>query len=98
MYKGGGAAPVTDLIAGHVQIYFTNLSDVLPHLAGGAVRPLAVSSGRRAAKMPDVPPFIESGFPGFEILTWLGLMAPQGTPKPVIERIAKEAGRAVKDP
>jgi tripartite-type tricarboxylate transporter receptor subunit TctC len=97
-YKGGGAAPLTDVIAGHVPTYFTTLSDVVPHRASGALRLLAVSSEKRARQIPDVPTMIESGFPGFKTLTWNGLMAPAGTPKEIIERIAKEVARAVRDP
>jgi tripartite-type tricarboxylate transporter receptor subunit TctC len=97
MYKGG-AAPLTDVIAGHVKIYFANLSVVVPHATSGVLRLLAVSSEKRAPQIPDVPTFIESGFPDFKILTWNGLMAPAGTPKDVIDRIASEVARAVEDP
>jgi tripartite-type tricarboxylate transporter receptor subunit TctC len=97
MYKGGGATAVTDLIAGHVPVYFTNLSDVVQYAASGAVRPLAVSSETRAPQIPNVPTFIESGFPGFKIINWVGLMAPAGTPKEIIERIAGQVAGAMKD-
>jgi tripartite-type tricarboxylate transporter receptor subunit TctC len=97
-YKGGGAIPLADLIAGHVPAYFTTLADVLPHRTDGALRPLAVSSERRAPQIADVPTMIESGFPGFKTLTWNGLMAPAGTPKATIDAIASEIARAVKDP
>jgi tripartite-type tricarboxylate transporter receptor subunit TctC len=59
---------------------------------------LAVSSEKRAARAPDVPTIAESGFPGFETMSWWGLMAPANTPKPIVERIAAEIGRAIKDP
>jgi tripartite-type tricarboxylate transporter receptor subunit TctC len=96
-YKGG-AAPLTDVIAGHVKTYFSNLSVVMPHVNSGALRMLGVTAERRLSAIPDVPTFIESGFPGFRILTWNGLMAPAGTPGSIIDRMAKEVGRAVKDP
>jgi tripartite-type tricarboxylate transporter receptor subunit TctC len=96
-YKGG-AAPVTDVIAGHVPTYFPPISDVLPHRATGALRMLAVSSAQRAPRLPDVPTLSESGFPGFKTQTWNGLLAPAGTPKDVIGRIAREIMRAAKDP
>ena len=89
---------VADVIAGHVPTYFTNLSDVHPYAVSGALRLLAISSKKRAPQVPDVPTFIESGFPDFTIVTWNGLMAPAGTPKEIIDRIAKEIARAVKDP
>jgi tripartite-type tricarboxylate transporter receptor subunit TctC len=96
-YKGG-AAPLTDVIAGHVSSFFPNLSVVLPQAHTGAIRLLAVSSEQRSAQLPDVPTFIESGFPGFHVLTWNGLMAPAGTPKEIVDRLAQEVGKAVKDP
>src|SRR5262249_52346531 len=97
-YKGGGAAPLTDVIAGHVPTYFPPLSDVLPHRASGALRLLAVSSAERVVQIPDVPTLAESGFPGFNTVTWNGLLAPAGTPKEIVARISQELGRAVKDP
>jgi tripartite-type tricarboxylate transporter receptor subunit TctC len=96
-YKGG-ATPLTDVIAGHVPTYLTSLSGVLPHAMRGAIRPIAVSGRQRAPQMPDVPTFIESGFPGFNILTWNGLLAPAGTPREIVDRIANEVARGVKDP
>jgi tripartite-type tricarboxylate transporter receptor subunit TctC len=95
-YKGG-AAPLADVIAGHVPIYFATLSEVVPHARSGAVRLLAVSSEKRVPQIPDVPTFAESGFPGFKALTWNGLMAPAAVPKETVDRIAKEVSRAVKD-
>jgi tripartite-type tricarboxylate transporter receptor subunit TctC len=97
MYRGG-TTPLTDVIAGHVKIFFANLSVVVPLATSGALRLLAVSSEKRAAQIPNVPTFIESGFPGFKTLLWTGLMAPAGTPKDIIDRLAKEVALAVKDP
>lgn len=96
-YKGG-ATPLTDVLAGHVPSYLTSVSGVLPHTARSALRPIAVSGRQRASQMPDVPTFIEAGFPGFTILTWNGLLAPAGTPKEIVDRIAQEVARAAKDP
>jgi tripartite-type tricarboxylate transporter receptor subunit TctC len=59
---------------------------------------LAVSSEQRAAQIADVPSVSESGYPGFNVVTWNGLMAPAGTPKPIIDRMATDMNRAVKDP
>jgi tripartite-type tricarboxylate transporter receptor subunit TctC len=97
-YKGGAAPALTDVMAGHIPTYLAPLAGVVPHATSGAFRLLAVSSERRISQIPDVPTFIESGYPGFKILTWNGLMAPAGTPTETIERIAKEVARAVKDP
>jgi tripartite-type tricarboxylate transporter receptor subunit TctC len=95
-YKGG-AAPLADVVAGHVPIYFATLSEAVSQARGGAVRLLAVSSENRVPQIADVPTFAESGFPGFKVLIWNGLMAPAGVPKETIDRIAKEVSRAVKD-
>lgn len=95
-YKGG-AAPLADVVAGHVPIYFATLSEAVSQARGGAIRLLAVSSENRVPQIADVPTFAESGFPGFKVLTRNGLMAPAGVPKETIDRIAKEVSRAVKD-
>jgi tripartite-type tricarboxylate transporter receptor subunit TctC len=95
-YKGG-AQPLADVIAGHVPVYLANLSGVVPHAASGALRLLAVSGERRAPQLPDVPTFIEAGYPGFTAFTWQGLLAPAGTPREVIDRAASEVALAVKE-
>jgi len=95
-YKGG-AAPLTDVIAGHVPIYFATLSEAMSQANSGAIRLLAVSSAKRVPQIPDVPTFAESGFPGFKALTWNGLMAPSAMPTDTVERIAKEVSHAAKD-
>ena len=92
-YKGG-AAPLADVVAGHVPIYFATLSEAVSQARGGAIRLLAVSSENRVPQIADVPTFAESGFPGFKVLTWNGLMAPAGVPKETTDRIAKEVARA----
>ncbi len=96
-YKGGAPA-LTDVIAGHVPVYFPNLSEALPHATSGVLRLLAVSSETRVSQLPDLPTLSESGYPGFKAVTWNGLMAPAGTPGEVIERIAKEVARAIAEP
>ena len=95
-YKGG-AAPLADVIAGHVPIYFATLSEAMSQAKSGAMRLLAVSSEKRVPQLPDVPTFAESGFPGFKALTWNGLMAPSAMPRETIDRIAKEVSRATRD-
>jgi tripartite-type tricarboxylate transporter receptor subunit TctC len=94
----GNAPALTDVVAGHLPAMFSNISDAIPQASSGAIRLLAVSSKDRARQIPDVPTLAESGFPGFDVLTWNGLMAPAGTPKEIIDKIAAEIGRAVKDP
>ena len=93
----GNAPALADVIAGHVPAMFSSLADALPHADSGAVRLLAMSGPIRASQRPDVPTVAESGYPGFNVVTWNGLMAPSGTPKPIVDRIAAEMARAVKD-
>jgi tripartite-type tricarboxylate transporter receptor subunit TctC len=97
MYKGGPAM-LTDTIAGHVKVYVSNVSTLVPYADSDLLRLLAVSSRQRVAALPRVPTLIESGFPGFEVVNWTGLMAPAGTPRAIVDRIAREVSRAVKQP
>ena len=94
----GNAPALTDVVAGHLQTMFSNISDAIPQAASGSVRLLGVSSEKRVPQIPDVPTIAESGFPGFNVLTWNGLIAPAGTPKDIVNKIAGEMGRAAKDP
>jgi len=82
---------VADLLAGQVQMYFGNLSELAPHAQSGRIRIIGVSSEKRAPQLPDVPTIAESGYQGFRTLTWNGLVAPAGTPAAVIKRIADES-------
>ena len=95
-YRGSGPA-LNDVIAGHVPIMFSPLADLQPHIESGAIRVLAVTSNQRSAYLPNVPTLNESGFPALKVPAWSGLMAPAATPKPIIERLAAEVGRAIKD-
>jgi tripartite-type tricarboxylate transporter receptor subunit TctC len=94
----GNAPALTDVIAGHLPTMFSNLSDALPQAESGAVRILAVSSAARVPQRPDVPTVAESGYPGFKVLTWNGLLASAATPKPIVAKIAAEMAKACKDP
>lgn len=96
-YKGNAPA-LADVVAGHVQAMFSNLSDALPQTKAGSVRMLAVSSEQRSILARDVPTVAESGYPKYKVLTWNGLMAPAGTPKGIVDKIAAEIGKAVKEP
>jgi len=93
-YKGAGQA-VTDLMGGSVDTIFGNTQSVGGLVAGGRLRPLAVTSPKRLAAFPDVPTVAESGYPGFEAATWSGLVAPAGTPKPMIDKLNAAANRAL---
>ena len=96
-YKGNAPA-LSDVIAGHIPAMFSNLSDALAHRTSGYIRLLAVSSEARATKIPDVPTVAETGFPQYKTLTWNGLLAPAGTARSVVDRIANEIASAVRDP
>jgi tripartite-type tricarboxylate transporter receptor subunit TctC len=96
-YKGAGAA-VTDLMGGSVDCFFGNTQAVGGLVTGGKLRPLAVTSPQRLANFPDVPTVAESGYPGFEAATWSGLVAPAGTPPPVIDRLNAEVQKALGRP
>jgi tripartite-type tricarboxylate transporter receptor subunit TctC len=93
----GNAPALNDVIAGHLPTMFSVLGDALPHAGSDSVRLLAVSSEKRSLQLPNVPTIGESGFPGFRANAWNGLLAPAGTPEAIIDRIASEVGRAVKD-
>ena len=94
----GNAPALTDVIAGHLPTMFSNLSDALPHVQSGAIRILAVSSDARVPQLPQVPTVAELGYPGYKAVTWNGLLAPTGTPQPIVEKMAAEIARACKDP
>ena len=96
VYKGGGPA-MADLVAGHVNCYFGNYNELIPHAGGGKVRLLATSGDKRARQLPNVPTVAEQGYPGFRTETWNGYVAPAGTPREIVERIAREIAAGCKD-
>ena len=89
-YKGGPAA-VTDLMAGRISVMFETGPAVLQFINDGRLRALAVSSAKRASAKPDLPTIAESGYPGFEAVPWIGLVAPTGIPKPVLDSLSRES-------
>jgi len=91
-YKGSSPA-LTDLIGGQVQIMFDNLPSALPQIKGGRLRAIAVTSLKRAPVLPDIPTINESGLPGFEASSWFGVLAPAGTPAPIVARINTEVNK-----
>jgi tripartite-type tricarboxylate transporter receptor subunit TctC len=90
------AAAVTDLIAGQLQVMFTVGPAGLPQIRAGRIRGLAVSTAKRSAFAPELPTVAEAGLPGFEVFGWNGLLAPAGTPKPVIAKLHDEIVKALK--
>jgi len=97
-YAGGSGQAATDLIAGRISMIFSPQSTIAPHIAAGTVKALAAATAKRAGLFPDLPTIAEAGLPGFDSGIWGGLMAPAGTPRPVIDRIARAANDALKTP
>jgi tripartite-type tricarboxylate transporter receptor subunit TctC len=93
-----GAPAMAAVVGGQVPAHLASLPDALPQAESGHVRLLAVTSEKRARQIPGVPTISESGFPGFKAATWNGLVAPAGTPRDIIDRIAAEVARGAKDP
>lgn len=96
-YKGSSQAMV-DVIAGTVEIYLSSVPTMIGQIKQGKVRPLVVTSAKRVDDIPDVPTINESGYKGFDAVTWFGLLVPTGTPKEVVARINAEFNKALKQP
>jgi len=96
-YKGD-APGVTDLLGGQIDMYITNILPLQPHVRAGKMKPLAVTSRKRAASLPEVPTMEEAGVNGFEVESWFGFFAPAGTPRPVVERLNGAIGRVLAMP
>ena len=93
-YKGMGAA-YTDMVGGRIEVGFPTIVSSMVHMKAGKLRPLAVTPAKRVPAVPDIPTFAEAGVKGVVVVNWYGLIAPKATPKPVIERIAKEVAIAM---
>jgi tripartite-type tricarboxylate transporter receptor subunit TctC len=94
-YKGSAAQATADLLAGRVAMSFVNTSTTLRYIAGGQLRAIGVAELKRIQAAPDIPTLDESGLPGFEATTWLGLGMRSGTPREIIDRLAGRASRAL---
>jgi tripartite-type tricarboxylate transporter receptor subunit TctC len=88
-YRGGGPA-VADLLAGHVQLSFMTVLEASGHIKAGKLRALAVTGDKRVGALPDVPTLAEGAVPGFNSISWIGLLAPAATPKDVIDKISAD--------
>ncbi len=98
-YKGGGQA-MTDVLGGNIPLVYTAVAGAQGHVKSGKLRAIAVSSAQRSKSLPDVPTFIESGIAGlndFEINSWVGLLAPAKTPKPILDRLTTELNAVLND-
>ena len=94
----GSAPAVADLLGGQVAVMFDTAPSAMPHFKSGKTRALAVTTAKRSTALPDIPTLAEAGVPGFDIGTWYGLMAPQGTPAAVITKINTEVNKIMTDP
>lgn len=96
-YRGGGPA-VSDLLAGNVQLSFMTVLEAIGHIKAGKLRALAVTSQQRVSALPDVPTLAESTVPGFNSISWIGLLAPAGTPPAVVDKIAADLREVINAP
>lgn len=92
-YKGT-APMLTDLLGGQISIGWADVSTAVPHIAAGKLKPLVVSGPKRTPVLPKVPTLTESGFPGYEPLGWVGVFVAAGTPRPIVDAIARASIRA----
>jgi tripartite-type tricarboxylate transporter receptor subunit TctC len=93
-YRGGGPA-IADLLAGHVQLSFMTVLEASGHIKAGKLRALAVTSDKRVPALPDVPTLAEAAVPGFNSISWIGLLAPAGTPREIVEKISADVREVV---
>jgi tripartite-type tricarboxylate transporter receptor subunit TctC len=96
-YKGSGPL-TTDLIGGQVNMSFDTITPVLPHIKAGKLKPLAVTTAKRSAALPNVPTLDEAGLKGFDLGTWFGVLAPAATPKDVVAKLNTEMVKIIKSP
>ncbi len=96
-YKSS-AQMTTDAISGQIEVLFHNAQVLLPHVKSGTLRPLAITSAKRSPSVPDIPTMAEAGVAGFEITAWFGVMAPGGTPAPLVQKISADIQRVVAMP
>ena len=96
-YKGSAPA-ITDLLGGQVSMMFDNLPSGLPHVQGGKLRALAVTSAKRSPAAPDIPTIAESGVTGYEVDSWFGILAPAGTPKEIVAKLNAEIVKILQMP
>ena len=96
-YKGGGPA-IADILGGHVSLLFGTLTSTHEFAKSGRLRALATTGGKRSVAAPELPTVAESGLPGYLVEAWYGVMAPTGTPRPIIDRLAVELARIVQAP
>src|SRR5688572_14781751 len=96
-YKGASAA-IPDLVAGQLQLMFSDMPPFAPHVAAGRLRAIAVTTSKRSSVLPDLPTVAESGVPGYEATSWYGYLAPARTPRRIIDQLVAELTRIIQSP
>jgi len=96
-YKGASQA-MTDLMGGQVDLYLSSVPSAIGQVKGGKLRALAVTGAKRSAELPEVPAIAESGYQGFEVTTWYGLLFPAGTPESIVKQMNGEVNQVLKQP
>ena len=96
-YKGSSGAR-TDILGGQVQMMFDAITTMAPNVRAGKLKALGTSGRQRSTVLPEAPTIAEAGVPGYEAVIWLGIMAPAGTPKPIVDRLNAEITRATAAP
>ncbi|WBY01208.1 tripartite tricarboxylate transporter substrate binding protein [Ramlibacter tataouinensis] len=94
----GSAPAVTDLLGGQIDIMFDNMPSAIQHVRSGKLRPLAVTTAKRAPELPDVPTIAEAGVPGYEATSWFGMFAPAATPAPIVAQLNAALVKVLADP
>ena len=96
-YRGGGPM-MTDALGGTIKLIFINQDTALQHVKAGKLRPLAVTSAQRNPLYPDVPTIAESGYKGFEAISWSGMSVPKGTPQPIVDKLDAAMAQVLQSP
>jgi tripartite-type tricarboxylate transporter receptor subunit TctC len=97
-YKGGAGPAVADILGGHVELMSVTLPSAMPHIKGGRVKVMAITSQERNPVLPDVPTVVELGFPDCVATSWQGFLVPTGTPRPIVDKLFQAIVKAVADP
>jgi tripartite-type tricarboxylate transporter receptor subunit TctC len=96
-YKGT-AQSLTDVIAGHLHVAIPSVTSSIAHIRAGKIKALGLTSSTRSAQLPDVPTIAQAGVPGYQAVIWNGVLAPAGTPKPILDRLSREVAAAMRSP
>lgn len=96
-YKGAAQA-LTDVMSGQVELYMSSIPTLLGHVRNGKMRAIVVTSAKRSHQLPDTPTLAEAGYKGFDAISWFGILAPAGTPAPIVQKLNQAINQALKQP